>query len=135
MLLLAYTGIRWGEAIGLRVRDVEFLKRRLMVSENAVHSASIIPSGQPRVAWRSVPVPQFVLNALSEQCKDNKPNDLVFPARDRRLPAASEIVDWVVSGRGLESEGTEDNTPRSPADMREPRGQRWGECASTAAHV
>ena len=36
VLVLAYTGIRWGEAIGLRVRDIEFLRRRLSVSENAV---------------------------------------------------------------------------------------------------
>jgi integrase len=36
VLLLAFCGLRWGEAIALRVRDVEFLRRRLMVSENAV---------------------------------------------------------------------------------------------------
>jgi integrase len=36
VLLLAYCGLRWGEAIGLRVRDVEFLRRRLAVHENAV---------------------------------------------------------------------------------------------------
>jgi len=36
VLALAYTGIRWGEAVGLRVRDVEFLRRRLNVIENAV---------------------------------------------------------------------------------------------------
>ena len=36
VLVLAYTGIRWGEAVGLRIRDVEFLRRRLNVNENAV---------------------------------------------------------------------------------------------------
>ena len=36
VLTLAFCGIRWGEAIALRVRDIEFLKRRLVVSENAV---------------------------------------------------------------------------------------------------
>jgi len=35
VLVLAYCGLRWGEAIGLRVRDVEFLRRRLSVHENA----------------------------------------------------------------------------------------------------
>ena len=29
VLVLAYCGLRWGEAIALRVRDVEFLSRRL----------------------------------------------------------------------------------------------------------
>ena len=36
LLVFAYTGIRWAEAVGLRVRDVEFLRRRLNVNENAV---------------------------------------------------------------------------------------------------
>src|ERR1700730_6481060 len=36
VLLLAYTGIRWGEAVALRVADVEFLRRRLSAAENAV---------------------------------------------------------------------------------------------------
>ncbi|MGB8211572.1 MAG: site-specific integrase, partial [Mycobacterium sp.] len=35
VLVLAYCGLRWGEVVGLRVRDVEFL-RRLSVSQNAV---------------------------------------------------------------------------------------------------
>ena len=36
VLLMAYTGLRWGEAIGLRVRDLDMLRRRATVSENAV---------------------------------------------------------------------------------------------------
>jgi integrase len=28
VLTLAYCGLRWGEAVALRVRDVEFLRRR-----------------------------------------------------------------------------------------------------------
>jgi integrase len=35
ILVLGFCGLRWGEAIALRVRDVEFLKRRLHVSESA----------------------------------------------------------------------------------------------------
>ena len=40
LLLLAYTGLRWGEAIGLRVRDLDMLRRRATISENAVQSGS-----------------------------------------------------------------------------------------------
>jgi hypothetical protein len=36
VLTLAYCGLRWGEAVALRVRDVEFLRRRLLTAENAV---------------------------------------------------------------------------------------------------
>ena len=36
VLVLAYCGIRWGEAMALRVRDVQFLRRRLNIHSNAV---------------------------------------------------------------------------------------------------
>jgi hypothetical protein len=65
VLTLAYTGIRWGEAIALRVRDIEFLRRRLAVHQNAVQLSSnhaVGPTKGRRV--RSVPVPEFVLNEL-----------------------------------------------------------------------
>ena len=43
LLLLAYTGLRWGEAIGLRVADLDMLRRRVMVSENAVQGRRTDP--------------------------------------------------------------------------------------------
>jgi hypothetical protein len=48
VLLLAYTGLRWGEAIGLRVRDLDMLRRRATISENAVQSGSQIFVGHPQ---------------------------------------------------------------------------------------
>jgi integrase len=81
VLTLAYTGIRWGEAIGLRVRDVEFLRRRLSVHENAVQLGvdHAVGPTKGRKA-RSVPVPEFVLDQLSVQCQGKGPMDLVFTA-------------------------------------------------------
>jgi hypothetical protein len=62
VLLLAYTGLRWGEAIGLRVRDVEFLRRRLSVSENAAQIGARHAVGPTKGRKApSVPVPTFVL--------------------------------------------------------------------------
>lgn len=83
VLVLAYCGLRWGEAIGLRVAHVEFLRRRLMVAENAVQLGTKHAVGPTKGRQgRSVPVPEFVLNELSRQCKDKAPGDLVFPGRD-----------------------------------------------------
>lgn len=83
VLTLAFCGIRWGEAIGLRVRDVEFLRRRLMVSENAVQIGSRHYVGPTKSRkGRSVPVPEFVVAELSQQCAGKAPGDLVFPGRD-----------------------------------------------------
>jgi len=45
VLLLAYTGLRWGEATGLRIRDLDMLRRRATISENAVEVGSEIIVG------------------------------------------------------------------------------------------
>ncbi len=96
VLVLAYCGLRWGEAIGLRVRDVEFLRRRLNVNENAVQLGAQHAVGptKGRTA-RSVPVPQFVLDELSLQCKGKAPADLVFPGpRGGYLPRPKSENGW-----------------------------------------
>lgn len=96
VLLLAYCGLRWGEAIGLRVHDVEFLRRRLSVHENAVQlgvSHAVGPTKGRKA--RSVPVPAFVLDELSVQCAGKSPVELVFPGRDGNyLPRPKSTRGW-----------------------------------------
>lgn len=95
MLTLAYTGIRWGEAVALRVRDIEFLRRRLNVHDNAVqlgvdHAKGLTKSGKER----SVPVPQFVLDELSVQVKGRAPGALVFGDSINYLPRPKSSGGW-----------------------------------------
>jgi integrase len=79
VLTLAYTGIRWGEAVALRVRDVQFLRRRLSVHDNAVQIGARHELGRTKSRTeRSVPVPQFVLDQLAVQCEGRGLDDLVF---------------------------------------------------------
>jgi integrase len=96
VLVLAYCGPRWGEAIGLRVRDVEFLRRRLNVHENAVQLGTRHAVGPTKGhEARSVPVPTFVLDELSVQCAGKAPGDLVFPGRDGGyLPRPKSSNGW-----------------------------------------
>ena len=96
ILVLAYCGLRWGEAIALRVHDVGFLRRRLTVSENAVQLGvqHVVGPTKGRKA-RSVPVPEFVINALSVQCARKGPGDLVFNGRDGGyLPRPKSATGW-----------------------------------------
>jgi integrase len=96
VLVLAYCGFRWGEAIGLRVRDVEFLRRRLSVHENAVQLGvdHAVGPTKGRKA-RSVPVPSFVLDELSVRCAGKPPGELVFPGRDGGyLPRPKSTGGW-----------------------------------------
>ena len=63
--VLAFWGLRWGEAFALRVWDVEYLRRRLVVAENAVQLGVDHVVGQTKgKAVRSVPIPEFVLASI-----------------------------------------------------------------------
>ena len=83
VLLLAYTGLRCGEAIGLRVRDLDMLRKRATVSENAVEAGSEIFVDTPKThKQRSVPLPEFLLPYLARQCDDKDRDELLFPGDD-----------------------------------------------------
>ena len=83
VLLLAYTGLRWGEAIGLRVSDLDMLRRRASISENAVQSGAQIHVGTPKAhKQRTVPLPEFLLTYLARQCEGRGRDDLLFPGDD-----------------------------------------------------
>ncbi len=99
VLTLAYCGVRWGEAVALRVRDIEFLRRRISVHENAVQLGvdHAVGPTKGREA-RSVPVPAFLLDALSVQCRDKGPGDLVFGgAEGGYLPRPKSNGGWFTS--------------------------------------
>lgn len=77
--VLAYTGLRWGEAVGLRVRDVAMLRRRLTVESNAVEVGSRIYVGTPKGhRVRSVPFPALLAEGLAVACAGKGPDALVF---------------------------------------------------------
>lgn len=79
VLVLAYCGLRWGEAIGLRVKDLDMLRRRLNVTVNAVEVGDQIVVGTPKShKRRSVPFPQSLAVPLARLCEDKSADDLVF---------------------------------------------------------
>ncbi|WP_138841337.1 tyrosine-type recombinase/integrase [Rhodococcus pyridinivorans] len=107
VLVLAYCGLRWGEAIGLRVRDIDFLRRRITVHENAVQVGSRHIVGTTKGdKVRSVPVPAFVLDEVAKQCKGRGRDDLVFPGRDgnhmRRPVSTTGWFQLAVKRAGIE---------------------------------
>lgn len=67
--LLAYSGLRWGEAIALRVRHLDLLRRRINVVENVVQVNMAMPPGTPKNGEaRSVPIPSFLADELGRAC-------------------------------------------------------------------
>jgi integrase len=113
VLTLAYTGIRWGEAVALRVADVEFLRRRLTVHANAVQLGVDHAVGATKgKAVRSVPVPAFVLDELSVQCAGKAAGDLVFGV-DGFLPRPKSDGGWFAGA--VKRAGVQ---PITPHDLR-----------------
>lgn len=98
VLVLAYTGIRWGEATALRVRDIELDRGRLHITSNAVEVHGTIHVGTPKShKGRLVPLPRFLIDELAASVRDRGRDDLVFPGRD------GEFMRRTRSGEGSRS--------------------------------
>lgn len=95
--VLAYTGIRWGEASGLRVKHLDMLRRRLQVDENAVKVGTEVIVGTPKShRVRSVPFPQFLAEALARQCEGKTREQLVFGDGHNHVTTPSWRDGWFV---------------------------------------
>ncbi|WP_067194962.1 tyrosine-type recombinase/integrase [Microbacterium sp. XT11] len=79
VLFLAYTGLRWGEATGLRVKHVDALRRRVRIEENAVMVGTVIHVGTPKThETRSVPYPEFLALPIAKLCEGKGRDELLF---------------------------------------------------------
>lgn len=79
VLTLAYTGLRWGEATALRVRNLNEVRRRLSVEENAVLSGGAIHAGTPKGhERRTVPYVSFLGPRFAELKKGKGGEALLF---------------------------------------------------------
>jgi integrase len=80
IFFLAYTGLRWGEMAGLKVKRLDMLRRRANVVEAVSEPRGTIVWGTPKGhASRSVPFPAFMVEALAKRCEGKSGDDLVFP--------------------------------------------------------
>jgi len=100
--VLAYCGLRWGEATGLRVRNLDMLRRRLAIEENAVQVGSAVKVGSPKThERRSVPFPSFLAPLLAKRCEDKGRDDLVFtsptnPGKHLKRSSSATAKSWFV---------------------------------------
>ena len=92
---LAYTGLRWGEATALRLDDVDSLRRRVHVRENAVKVGSSIVVGTPKThEARSVPFPAFLSAPIARELEGKRRDQLVFGDGDIHVRAAYGRRPW-----------------------------------------
>lgn len=92
--ILAYTGLRWSELVGLRVGDVDLTARRLYVRQAAPEVEGRIVVGPPktRAAVRTVPLPQVVIDALKPRIVGRAPG----------VQAVTSGLVRLLSGRGVQ---------------------------------
>ncbi len=94
---LAYTGLRWGEATGLRVRHVDRAARRVNVEENAVNVNGTVIVGTPKThERRSVVYPAFLDNALEAACSKKSADDLLWGEGLEHLRPGDSRKGWFV---------------------------------------
>lgn len=103
-LVLAYGGLRWGEASALQVRDVDLLRQRLNVRRTLTDIGGVLQPGTPKNhATRTVPLPLFLRAELEPLLEGKSTGDLLFTApgggawrnpnfRHRRFDPAVESV-------------------------------------------
>lgn len=109
VLVLGLTGLRWGEATALRVRDWNPLRRRLHVNQNAVKVGSKIIVGTPKShRTRTVSVPSLLVDQISSRCEGRGPDDLLFPGRSGGFlpyPANERRTWWAAATMAVGLEG------------------------------
>ena len=77
-IVAAYTGLRWGELAGLRVADVDMLRRRLTVRSALIEASGQLPAlGTPKssASERTITLPQVVIETLARHLVQHPPND------------------------------------------------------------
>jgi integrase len=79
VLLLAYTGLRWGEATALRVCDIDFGRRRVDVRRAFSDVGGRVILGTPKSHQsRTVPLPRFLAAELAAGVAGKHADQLVF---------------------------------------------------------
>ena len=79
VLFLAYTGLRWGEMAALRVRRIDFLRRRALIAESVTPIKGVMTFGPTKGHEnREIPLPHFLLEELSRHVAGKAHDDFVF---------------------------------------------------------
>ena len=76
---LAYTGLRWGEMAALRVRDVDPVRRRMLIARSVTEdNGRLIFDTTKTGEERTVPLPRFLAEQVAANVAEKGPDDLVF---------------------------------------------------------
>ena len=111
ILVLAYCGVRIGEATALRGSHVDLEAGRLNVARSAtyVEGKGIVEGPTKNHERRSVPTPAFVVDELADEIQGKGKLELVFPGRAGGFLTLGELR-WVFDPAAVDA-GVEGLTP------------------------
>jgi len=111
VLVLAYYGLRIGEAAALRVADLDLMRRRIRVEQSVTHVDGRMVFGTPKTHQRrEVPLPAFLVDLLALQVHGKCPADLVFPSPEGSVLRTNNWRRWSFD-RAAAAVGLEGFTP------------------------
>ena len=109
ILTLAYGGLRWGEAVALRIGRVDILRRRVAIVEAATEVSGRLVFGEPKTHRRRfVHIPEFVSDLIGQHLanRPSDPDELVWAAPQggplRYNPYRTRVWDKVTVEAGLD---------------------------------
>jgi integrase len=84
--VLAYTGLRWGEAVALQVSAVDPLRRRIHVTESTTEIGGRLVFGEPKNhRSRVIVAPSFVMDQIAAHIAQHRaPSGLVFTSPNQQ---------------------------------------------------
>lgn len=127
----AGTGLRSGEILGLPIEAVDFLRREVHVERQLVYISGtgvFLAPPKTKAGVRTVPVPTYALEALSEHLRRFPPKDIALPWGDHdgdevtvRLaflaPKGGPILRTTLNGRWARM-ARRAGVPSTPHDLR-----------------
>lgn len=106
VLLLGTAGLRWGEAAALRVGDVDFLRRKIVVHENATSgTVETLKGGE----YRTLVIAQYVIDELALTVRGKGRDELIWPAQGGGYLKSPATHDSWLSGAVRRCQKSADN--------------------------
>lgn len=102
-LVLGLTGLRWGELVALRVRDVVVVPIPALRVSRSAPDGHAVRSQTKSGRARTVPLTAKLVPIFASRTDDKDPDDLVFTSEEgHRLNGSNwrRAVDWPAHGRG-----------------------------------
>jgi integrase len=116
VLLVGYTGLRFGEVAALRVRRLDLDKARLEIAENAPDNGGVIELVPPKShKRRTVPFPRFLIDDLRKLIAIKAGKDFVFTSQRGHILRNQNFRDHVFDA-AVERAGLAPFTPHNLRD-------------------